>query len=96
VYFNQFNITTEGCIYDKIIYDFSIVGSGGLPSFIVQNRGNISIQISTNKKTFAGVYKLQLTGGVNPDHFVSAPITLTLTPFPYPNTNAPKLTSSIE
>ena len=32
---------------------------------------------------------------MNPDHFVSAPFTLTLTPFPYPNTDAPRLTKSI-
>ena len=35
--FNQFQYKIDGCLYDKITYEFTSAGSGDLPSFIKES-----------------------------------------------------------
>jgi hypothetical protein len=46
----------EGCIYDKILYEFNVVGSDTLPNFISLNQDNISIDVKTSNMIDAGIY----------------------------------------
>jgi hypothetical protein len=93
--FQPFTITTEGCIYDALKYSFKPKGGGDLPLFITQDKGNISINVSTSVVDFKGIYSLELIGSFNPYLYKVFPFTISTVEFVYPNQEAPKFTQNL-
>ena len=57
-FFEPFEWTSDGCIYDYIDYQFEGVFSSTLPGFIVPNHGNLSFSLTTTNLEFIGIYDI--------------------------------------
>jgi hypothetical protein len=57
-FFTPFQWTTDGCIYDRLDYQFEGVLPYSLPDFIGPNLGNLSFSIMTNNLQLIGLYDI--------------------------------------
>lgn len=47
--FPAFMMVSDGCIYDKIHYDFKTVDGGFIPDFMSSEPANLTLKVKTNE-----------------------------------------------
>ena len=87
--FNQFEITSDLCLYDSIKYTFQTSSEGGLPYFVQTDVSNLILNISTSNPGFVSSIDMQLVGSLNPYLQATYNFSVNLALFNYPNTEAP-------
>lgn len=93
IQFAPFEITTDGCIYDKIHYSFLTHGGGSLPAFMKGEEANLVLTVSTFKLSFWGYYVIDYSASFNP--YLINYTSIEINVLPYPNTAAPKFTGTL-
>jgi len=85
--YNPFKWKNDGCIYDKIRYEFE--STSKKIDFIKQDLAEISMIIDTSDVDLAGVYDIKLAAYANPVLRAEYLIRLTMEVPPPINTGAP-------